>query len=52
MATTGPARSPLAAGLLVRSEVRFDRSLNNTHPYNRGVDDGSFTLASEFVPTL
>jgi hypothetical protein len=39
-------------GLLVRPEVRYDRSLNNTHPYNRGTDNGQFTLASDFVLTF
>jgi hypothetical protein len=39
-------------GLLVRPEVRYDRSLGDTHPFNRGVDNGSFTLASDIVLTF
>lgn len=39
-------------GLLLRPEVRYDRSLADTHPYNRGYDNGSFTVASDIVLTF
>ncbi len=40
------------SGLLLRPEVRYDRSLADTHPYNRGNDNGSFTVASDIVLTF
>lgn len=48
-----PANMPAAiSGLLVRPEVRYDRALTNTHPYNSGRDNGSFTIASDVVLTF
>lgn len=52
--TYKPADMPAPiSGLLIRPEVRYDHSLGtNTHPYNTGKDNGSFTLASDFVLTF
>lgn len=35
--------------LMVRPEVRYDRSLNGTKPFNGGRDRGSLTFASDIV---
>lgn len=51
-ATYKPKVPAPITGLLVRPEVRYDRALADTHPYNRGQDNGSFTLASDFVLTF
>ena len=32
-----------------RSELRYDRSLNGTHPYNDGRDAGQFTLGADVI---
>jgi hypothetical protein len=51
--TYKPAGLPsVISGLLIRPEVRYDRALTNTHPYNSGQDNGSFTVASDFVLTF
>ncbi|HET6308109.1 MAG TPA: outer membrane beta-barrel protein [Rhodopila sp.] len=51
--TYKPANLPTPInGLLIRPEVRYDRALTNTHPYNSGKDDGSFTIASDVVLTF
>jgi Putative beta-barrel porin-2, OmpL-like. bbp2 len=50
--TYKPAMPAPVAGLLIRPEVRYDRSLGDTHPFNRGTDNGSFTLASDVVLTF
>ena len=35
--------------LLIRPEVRYDRTLNNSRVFNDGRDRGAFTLASDFI---
>jgi hypothetical protein len=51
--TYKPAGLPaVISGLLIRPEVRYDQALTNTHPYNGGRDNGSFTVASDFVLTF
>ena len=40
--------APLA-GLAVRPELRYDRALNSSHPFNDGRDYGAFTIASDVV---
>lgn len=34
---------------LVRPELRYDQTLNNSRPFNGGRDRGAFTLATDFV---
>ena len=34
---------------LLRPELRYDRALNNSRPYNDGKDRGAFTLATDLV---
>jgi hypothetical protein len=36
-------------GLMIRPEVRYDRSLNGTHPFNDSSDRDMFTAAVDFV---
>jgi hypothetical protein len=31
----------------IRPEIRFDRSLNNTHPFNSGRNNGMFTFGGD-----
>lgn len=40
--------APISA-LLIRPELRYDRSLNGTSPYNAGASKGVFTLAMDAV---
>ncbi len=35
--------------LLIRPEIRYDRALNGTRPYNAGRDNGQFTLAADVI---
>ncbi len=35
--------------LLIRPEIRYDRALNGTRPYNGGRDNGQFTLAADVI---
>ena len=35
--------------LMIRPEVRYDRSLNGTRPFNSGSDRGAFTIAADAV---
>ena len=48
-ATYKPSLPAPIAGLLIRPELRFDRSLNGTKPYNGGKDAGSVTLATDVI---
>ncbi len=34
---------------MIRPELRYDRALNNSRPYNDGKDRGAFTLAADIV---
>ena len=48
--TYKPAGLPGALStLLVRPEVRYDRTLNNSRVFNDGKDRGAFTLATDFI---
>ena len=46
-----PMPRPLA-GLAIRPEVRYDRSLNNTRPFNQSSDPDQFTLGIDFLLTF
>lgn len=35
--------------LMLRPEIRYDRSLNDTHPFNAGKDRGAVTLAGDVI---
>ena len=43
-----PMPKPLA-GLAIRPEVRYDRSLNGTRPFNQSSDQDQFTLGIDFL---
>jgi hypothetical protein len=48
--TYKPAGLPsVLNNLMIRPELRYDRALNNSHPYNDGKDQGQFTLASDII---
>jgi Putative beta-barrel porin-2, OmpL-like. bbp2 len=40
------------AGLTIRPEIRYDRSLNATHPFNDSTDRDQFTAAVDFLLTF
>ncbi len=46
-----PMPKPLA-GLAIRPELRYDRSLNNTRPFNQSSDRDMFTLGIDFLLTF
>jgi hypothetical protein len=46
-----PMPKPIG-GLTIRPEVRFDRSLNGTHPFNDSNDEGMFTAALDAILTF
>ncbi len=46
-----PMPNPLA-GLAIRPEVRYDRSLNGTRPFNQSSDRDQFTLGIDFLLTF
>jgi hypothetical protein len=50
--TYKPVVSAPIAALLILPETRWDQAFTGTHPFNRGVDDKSFTVASDFVLTF
>jgi hypothetical protein len=51
--TYKPADMPAPiSGLLVRPEVRYDRDLGGNKAFNSNKDNGSFTIASDFVLTF
>ena len=35
--------------LMLRPEIRYDHSLNGTHPFNGGRDNGAFTIAADAI---
>ncbi|MGH8094779.1 MAG: porin [Chthoniobacterales bacterium] len=43
-----PMPKPMA-GLVIRPELRYDRSLNNTRPFNQSSDRDQFTLGIDFL---
>jgi hypothetical protein len=43
-----PLPTPIAT-LLLRPEIRYDRSLNGTHPFNAGRDSGAVTIAADAI---
>src|SRR5437867_4476585 len=46
-----PMPKPLA-GLAIRPEVRYDRSLNGTHPFNQSSDVDQFTVGVDCILTF
>ena len=44
-----PAMPKPIAGLVIRPELRYDRSLNNTHPFNDSSDRDQFTAGIDFI---
>jgi len=46
-----PIPKPLA-GLTIRPEIRYDRSLNNTRPFNNSSDRDQFTAGIDFILTF
>jgi Putative beta-barrel porin-2, OmpL-like. bbp2 len=46
-----PMPKPLA-GLAIRPEIRYDRSLNNTRPFNNSSDRDQFTVGIDFILTF
>ena len=46
-----PMPKPLA-GLAIRPEIRYDRSLNNTRPFNDSSDRDQFTAGIDFILTF
>ena len=47
--TYKPSLPAPITGLSFRPELRYDRSLNGTKPFNNGRDAGSFTLAGDVI---
>lgn len=47
-----PAMPKPIAGLTIRPEVRYDRSLNGTRPFNDSSDRDQFTAAVDFILTF
>ena len=46
-----PMPKPLA-GLAIRPEIRYDRSLNDTRPFNQSSDRDQFTVGIDFILTF
>jgi hypothetical protein len=46
-----PMPKPVA-GLAIRPEVRYDRSLNDTRPFNQSSDRDQFTVGIDFILTF
>src|SRR2546430_4392931 len=44
-----PPKPALITDLMIRPELRYDRSLNGTHPFNDSFDQDMFTAAVDFV---
>jgi putative OmpL-like beta-barrel porin-2 len=44
-----PPMQPPIAGLTIRPELRFDRALNGTQPFNDSSDDRQFTAALDVI---
>ena len=52
-ATYKPSGLPsLISGLLLRPELRYDRTLSNSRPFDDGRDKGSVTIATDAVLTF
>ncbi len=47
--TIKPPKPALITDLMIRPELRYDRSLNGTHPFNDSSDQDMFTAAVDFV---
>lgn len=47
--TYKPPVPPVISTLMIRPEIRYDRSLNGTHPFNAGKDGGALTLAADVI---
>ena len=47
--TYKPALPAPVPNLMLRPELRYDRSLNGTRPFNGGRDSGAFTIAADAV---
>ncbi len=47
-----PPMPKLLAGLAIRPEIRYDRSLNNTRPFNNSSDRDQFTVGVDFILTF
>ena len=47
-----PSMPKPIAGLTIRPELRYDRSLNNTRPFNDSNDRDQFTLGVDFILTF
>ncbi len=48
--TYKPAGLPApVAGLMIRPEIRYDASLNNSKPFKNGKENGAFTIATDFI---
>ena len=47
--TWKPAAPSPIAGLMIRPEIRYDASLNNSKPFNAGTNNGAFTMAIDAV---
>jgi hypothetical protein len=44
-----PDGLPFVKGLIVRPEIRYDRSLNNTTPFNGGTEHAQFTFGGDLI---
>jgi len=47
-----PAMPKPISGLTIRPELRYDRALNGTHPFNDSSDVDQFTMGVDFVLTF
>jgi putative OmpL-like beta-barrel porin-2 len=50
--TIKPPKPTLIKNLMIRPEIRYDRSLNGTHPFNDSSDQDMFTAAMDVVVTF
>ena len=48
-ATLKPLKQALITNLMIRPEIRYDRSLNGTHRFNDSSDRDMLTAAVDFV---
>jgi hypothetical protein len=44
-----PAMPEPIQGLTIRPEIRYDRSMNGTTPFDGGTDEGQFTFGFDFI---
>ena len=47
-----PPKPALITDLMIRPEIRYDRSLNNTRPFNDSSDHDMLTAAMDVVVTF